>query len=49
MDTAVLLKHCPDVGKEGVVGVRVSSHAVDVRGSAVEFSPVRVLQADAKI
>jgi len=39
-------EHSPDVCEEGVVAARVSPHTVDVRGGAVEFGPVRILQAD---
>jgi hypothetical protein len=42
-------EHGPNVDKERVVSVCVSSHAVDIRGGAVEFGPVRVLQTDAEI
>jgi hypothetical protein len=43
------LKHGPDVRKEGIIAARVSSHTVDIRGGAVEFGPVRILQTDAEI
>jgi hypothetical protein len=43
------LKHGPDVRKEGIIAARVSSHTVDIRGGAVEFGPVRVLQTDAEV
>src|SRR5271169_1270994 len=42
-------EHSPDVCKERIVLVRVSPHAVDIRGGPVKFVPVRILQADTKI
>ena len=42
-------EHSPDVCKERIVVVRISSHPVDIRGGPVKFVPVRILQAETEI